>query len=62
VPYLEWGDHWCCRIAGLIVWGYGVYIQASEGGMLNMILHLVGIVLLLIGLLLPIRSFFGKKA
>ena len=53
---------WCCLIAGLIVWGYGVYIQASEGDMLNMILHLVGIVLLLIGLLLPIRSFFGKKA
>jgi hypothetical protein len=53
---------WCCLIAGLIVWGYGVYIQTSEGDWLNMILHLVGIVLLLIGLLLPIRSFFGKKA
>ena len=30
---------------GLIVWGYGVYIQASERDLLNMILHLIGIVL-----------------
>jgi hypothetical protein len=45
---------WCSLIVGLIVWGYGVYIQTSEGDWLNMIL-------LLVGVLLPIRSFFGKK-
>ena len=53
---------WCCLFAGLVIWGYGVYIQVSEADMLNMALHLVGIVLLLLGVLLPIRTFFAKKA
>jgi hypothetical protein len=52
---------WCCLIAGLIVWGYGVYIQASEADIMNLVLHLVGTVLLLLGVFLPIRSFFAKK-
>jgi hypothetical protein len=52
---------WCCLVTGVVVWGYGVYIQASEADMLNLVLHLVGTVLLLLGVLLPIRSFFGKK-
>ena len=53
---------WCFLISGLIIWGYGVFIQAIEADMLNLVLHLVGIVLMLIGLLLPIRTFFVKKA
>jgi hypothetical protein len=52
---------WCCLLAGLVIWGYGVYIQASEADMLNLILHLVGIILMLLSLLLPIRVFFAKK-
>jgi hypothetical protein len=51
---------WCILLSSLVVWGYGVYIQASEADMLNLILHLVGIGLLLLGVLLPIRRFFSK--
>jgi hypothetical protein len=36
--------------------------EALEADMLNTILHLVGIVLMLLGLLLPVRTFFAKKA
>ena len=52
---------WCTLVAGLVVWGYGLYIQTSEGDVMNMVLHLIGIVLLLLGVLLPIRAFFGDK-
>ena len=53
---------WCSLLAGLVVWGYGLSIQASEGDMLNVILHLIGIALLAAGVLLPIRTFFAKKS
>jgi len=52
---------WGTLIVGLIVWGYGLYIQIAEGDVLNMVLHLVGIGLLIVGVLLPVKDFFAKS-
>jgi len=51
---------YCVLVVGLIVWGYGLATQAAEGDVFNMVMHLVGIALLAIGLLLPVKRFFGK--
>ncbi|MEW5900143.1 MAG: hypothetical protein AB1715_01635 [Acidobacteriota bacterium] len=53
---------WAILFAGGIAYIYGLIIQSMEKDMLNMILHIVGTVLLFIGLLLPVKEFFGKKA
>ena len=55
---LELWGWWGVLIVGLIVWGYGLYIQIAEADTLNMILHLVGIGLLVLGVLLPVKAFF----
>jgi len=52
---------WAFLLVGTLVWGYGLVIQALEGDVLNLIGHLIGIVLLYLGLLLPINVFFPKK-
>lgn len=51
---------WCVLIVGLIVWGYGLVIQALEGDVFNTVMHLAGIMLLAIGVVLPVKEFFGK--
>ncbi len=53
---------WSFLVVGIISWGYGLVMQISEGDILNMILHLIGFVLLLIGVLLPVKIFFTKKS
>lgn len=53
---------WSFLIVGIITWGYGLIMQISEGDMLNMILHSIGFILLLIGVLLPVKVFFAKKS
>jgi hypothetical protein len=45
-----------------IAWLYGLVTEIGEGDTMNMIGHGVGIVLWLIGILLPIKVFFPKKA
>jgi len=52
---------WGILIVGLIVWGYGLYTEIAEGDVLNMVLHLVGIGLLIVGVLLPVKDFFAKS-
>ena len=52
---------WAFVVVGGISWGYGLIIQILEKDMMNLILHLVGITLLLVGILLPIKAFFPKK-
>jgi len=59
------GEKWAWfsfLIVGVIAWGYGLVMQISEGDILNMILHLIGTVLLLIGILLPVKVFLAKKS
>jgi len=53
---------WAFLLTGGIAWIYGLIVQILEGDMLNMILHIIGIVLLALGLLLPMKEFFAKKA
>jgi hypothetical protein len=53
---------WAFLFAGGIGWGFGLIVQILEGDMLNMILHIIGIAILLVGLFLPIKEFFTKKA
>ena len=52
---------WALVVVGGISWGYGLIMQILEKDMMNLILHLVGITLLLIGVLLPVKVFFTKK-
>jgi uncharacterized membrane protein len=51
---------WAFLVTGIIVWGYGLIVQLSEGDVMNTILHLIGAGLLLLGLLIPIKEFFVK--
>ena len=53
---------WAFLIINAIVWGYGLVVQISEGDVLNSILHVIGAVLCIVGLLLPLKIFFAKKA
>jgi len=53
---------WVFLIVGILVWGYGIVLQALEGDTLNLIGHAIGIVLIFFGLLLPAKVFFPKKA
>jgi len=53
---------WAFLFAGGIAWIFGLVTQIAEGDMMNMIGHVIGIGLWLVGILLPIKVFFPKKA
>jgi hypothetical protein len=53
---------WALLLGGGIAYIYGLVVQIMEKDMLNMILHIIGAGLIFIGLLLPIKEFFAKKA
>jgi hypothetical protein len=53
---------WAFLLVGIFVWGYGIVLQALEGDVLNLIGHAIGIVLIFLGLVIPFKVFFPKKA
>jgi hypothetical protein len=53
---------WAFLFTGGIAWLFGLVTQIGEGDMMNLIGHVIGIGLWLIGILLPIKVFFPKKA
>jgi hypothetical protein len=53
---------WTFLLVGIFVWGYGIVLQALEGDVLNLIGHAIGIVLIFLGLVIPFKAFFPKKA
>jgi len=53
---------WAFLFVGGIAWLYGLVMQIGEGDMMNLIGHVIGTGLWLIGILLPIKAFFPKKA
>lgn len=53
---------WAFLFAGGIAWLYGLVTQIGEGDMMNVVGHVIGTGLWLIGILLPIKAFFPKKA
>lgn len=52
---------WAFLFVGGIVWIYGLIVQILEADTLNMILHIIGMVIMALGLLLPVKEFFTKK-
>ena len=56
------GAWWAFLFVGGIAWLYGLVMQISEGDMMNLVGHVIGTALWLIGILLPIKAFFPKKA
>ncbi len=53
---------WAFFLVGGIAYIYGLVVQVIEKDMFNLILHIIGTGLIAIGLLLPLKAFFGKKA
>lgn len=53
---------WAFLFTGGIGWLFGLVTQISEGDMMNLVGHVIGTGLWLIGILLPIKAFFPKKA
>jgi hypothetical protein len=52
---------WAFLFVGIIVWGYGIILQALEKDVLNLVGHAIGIVLIFLGLVIPLTAFFPKK-
>ena len=57
----KWG-WWGFLIVGGIAWLWGLIYSIVIADNFNIIFMLIGTVLLLVGLFLPFKSFFGKKA
>lgn len=53
---------WAFLVVGGIAWVGGLVITMAIGDNTNMLMQLVGLVILLVGLLLPIKVFFAKAA
>jgi hypothetical protein len=52
---------WAFLFVGGIAWLYGLVMQIGEGDMMNLVGHVIGTALWLIGILLPLKAFFPKK-
>ncbi len=52
---------WAFLFVGGIAWLYGLVMQISEGDKMNLVGHVIGTALWLIGILLPLKAFFPKK-
>lgn len=48
-------------VAGGIAWLNGLIITIATGDMMNMLLTIIGMVIFLVGLLIPIKVFFAKE-
>jgi len=57
----KWG-WWGFLIVGGIAWLWGLIYSIVIADNFNIIFMLIGTVLLLVGLFLPFKAFFGKKA
>jgi len=53
---------WCFLVVAGVAWLGGLIITIVIGDKTNMILHLIGTVVFLVGLLLPVKEFFAKPA
>lgn len=53
---------WAMLVVGIIAWGYGLIMNFVTGDTFNAFLHLIGIVIFFVGLLIPVKIFFAKKA
>ena len=57
----KWG-WWGFLVVGGIIWLWGLIYNAAIGSTMNLIMHIIGIVLLILGLIIPIKAFSGGAA
>jgi hypothetical protein len=53
---------WALLVTGILGWGFGTVINLLIGNTFDFATHLAGLVWLLVGLLLPIKTFFTRRA
>ncbi len=53
---------WAILIVGVGIWAYGIITNILEKDTLNTLLHIIGAVIFSVGILLPVKVFFTKKA
>jgi hypothetical protein len=53
---------WAILFVGVGIWAYGIITNILEKDTLNSLLHIIGAVIFLVGILLPVKVFFTKKA
>jgi hypothetical protein len=53
---------WALLVSGVLAWGFGTVINAMIGNLFDFGTHLAGLVWLMVGLLLPVKSFFVRRA
>jgi hypothetical protein len=53
---------WALLVTGILGWGFGTIINLVIGNMFDFATHLAGLVWILVGLLLPVKTFFARKA
>jgi hypothetical protein len=53
---------WALLVTGALGWGFGTVINLVIGNKLDFATHLAGLVWLLVGLLLPVKGFFARRA
>jgi lipoprotein signal peptidase len=51
---------WAIFSTGILAWGWGIADSLTHGGYVNFWLHILGVVIMLVGLLLPMKEFFRK--
>jgi hypothetical protein len=53
---------WAFLVVGGIAWLGGLIVTIAIADKLNMVLYIIGLVIFLVGLLLPVKVFFAKAA
>ncbi len=53
---------WAILIVGVGIWAYGIITNILDKDTLNTLLHIIGAVIFSVGILLPVKVFFTKKA
>lgn len=51
---------WAMMLVGTGIWAYGITTNLLQEDMLNTLLHLIGAAIFIVGILLPVKSFFSK--
>lgn len=52
---------WCYLVVGCIAWLGNTVIAIAIGDNMNLIMSLIGLVVFLVGLLIPVKAFFGSS-
>ncbi len=53
---------WAFLVVGVMVWAWGLINALLIGDKVNSLMELIGLVLVLVGVFIPVKAFFSKKA